>query len=408
MVDQENELQLPEVRTNAENAAKKVAIVGGGPAGISCAFFLARLGYKPVVFEKEPRPGGMLVQAIPAYRLPRETLAREIRMVEKLGVTIKTGKVLGHDFTVQKLKDEGFEAVFVAIGAPDGIHVDFPGSDAKGVTDAMEFLREYNIRGSVPVGKNVVVIGGGNAAVDAARTAIRLGADSVTVLYRRTREEMPAYAEEIEEALQEGVTIQSLMAPEEVVIKKGRVCAIRCSRMSLGEFDRSGRRRPEADENETLIETDQIILAVGQTLDSSVLDGTFTLDDRGWIQTDPVTAQTSMEGVFAGGDSATGPMSVVCAISDGERAAVGMDQYLTGEKHAFWRAEQENTTDYDPDADPVPYPREKMRMMPMEKRRNNFDEVEQAWNESEAVRQARRCLRCDYGKCAACEEESNA
>jgi NADH-quinone oxidoreductase subunit F len=408
MVDQEKEMQLPEIRENAVNAAKKIAIIGGGPAGISCAFFLARLGYKPVVFEKEARPGGMLVQAIPAYRLPRETLAREIRLVENMGVKIKTGKALGRDFTIQSLKDDGVEAVFAAIGAPEGIRVELPGCDAKGVADAMAFLREYNIRGSVPVGRKVVVVGGGNAAIDAARTAIRLGADSVTVLYRRTREEMPAYAEEIEEALQEGVTIEALTAPEEIVSVKGKVTGVKCLHMHLGEFDRSGRRRPEADKDESfIVAADQVIMAVGQTLDGSVFGGALALDDRGWVKADPVTGKTSLEGVFAGGDSVTGPMSVVHAIGDGERAAVGIDQLLSGAKHAFWRVEQANTTDYDPDSDPVPYPREKLRMMPIDKRRSNFDEVEQSWNESEAVRQARRCLRCDYGKCTACEEEAS-
>ncbi len=408
MVDQEKEMQLPEIRANEENAKKKIAIIGGGPAGISCAFFLARLGYKPVVFEKEARPGGMLVQAIPAYRLPRETLAREIRLVENMGVKIKTGKALGRDFTIQSLKDDGYEAVFAAIGAPEGIRVELPGCDAKGVADAMAFLREYNIRGSVPVGRKVVVVGGGNAAIDAARTAIRLGADSVTVLYRRTREEMPAYAEEIEEALQEGVSIEALTAPEEIVSVKGKVTGVKCLHMHLGEFDRSGRRRPEADKDESfIVAADQVIMAVGQTLDGSVFGDALALDDRGWVKADPVTGKTSLEGVFAGGDSVTGPMSVVHAIGDGERAAVGIDQLLSGEKHAFWRAEQENTTDYDPDSDPVPYPREKLRMMPVDKRRSNFDEVEQSWNESEAVRQARRCLRCDYGKCTVCEKEAD-
>jgi NADH-quinone oxidoreductase subunit F len=405
MVDQEKEMQIPEVRENAENAKKKIAIIGGGPAGISCAFFLARLGYKPVVFEKEARPGGMLVQAIPAYRLPRETLAREIRLIENLGVKIKTGKTLGKDFTIRSLKEE-YDAVFVAIGAPEGIRVDLPGSDAKGVADAMAFLREYNIRGSVPVGKKVVVIGGGNAAIDAARTAIRLGANSVTVLYRRTREEMPAYAEEIEEALQEGVKIETLTAPEKITVSNGAVSGVNCRHMHLGEFDRSGRRRPEADADDTfLVDADQVIMAVGQAIDSTVFGGAFDLDSRGWIKADPVTGKTSLDGVFAGGDSVTGPMSVVHAIGDGERAAVGIDQFLSGAKHAFWRTEQPNTTDYDPDADPVPYPREKLRMMPVDKRRSNFDEVEQSWNEAEAVRQARRCLRCDYGKCTVCDGE---
>jgi NADH-quinone oxidoreductase subunit F len=407
MVDQEYEMQMPEVRENAENAKKKIAIIGGGPAGLSCAFFLARLGYKPVILEKEQRPGGMLVQAIPAYRLPRETLAREIRLVEGMGVEIRTGQALGSDFSIQSLRDEGYEAIFVGIGAPEGIRVNLPGCDAMGVADAMAFLREYNIRGSVPVGKQVVVIGGGNAAIDAARSAIRLGASSVTVLYRRTREEMPAYAEEIEEALQEGVRIEALTSPRKVLADDGSVVGVKCLRMHLGEFDRSGRRSPEAVEDDSyIVPADQVIMAVGQTLDASVFGGVLELDERGWVKADPVSGKTSLAGVFAGGDSATGPASVVHAIADGERAAVGIDQFLSGEKHAFWRVEQANSTDYDPDSDPVPYPREKLRMMPVEKRRNNFDEVEQSWNESEAIRQARRCLRCDYGKCIVCDEEA--
>jgi NADH-quinone oxidoreductase subunit F len=407
MVDQEYEMQMPEVRENAENAKKKIAIIGGGPAGLSCAFFLARLGYKPVILEKEQRPGGMLVQAIPAYRLPRETLAREIRLVEGMGVEIRTGQALGSDFSIQSLRDEGYEAIFVGIGAPEGIRVNLPGCDAMGVADAMAFLREYNIRGSVPVGKQVVVIGGGNAAIDAARSAIRLGASSVTVLYRRTREEMPAYAEEIEEALQEGVRIEALTSPRKVLADDGSVVGVKCLRMHLGEFDRSGRRSPEAVEDDSyIVPADQVIMAVGQTLDASVFGGVLELDERGWVKADPVSGKTSLAGVFAGGDYATGPASVVHAIADGERAAVGIDQFLSGEKHAFWRVEQANSTDYDPDSDPVPYPREKLRMMPVEKRRNNFDEVEQSWNESEAIRQARRCLRCDYGKCIVCDEEA--
>ena len=405
MVEQETDMQLPEVRSNADNAAKKIAIVGGGPAGISCAFFLARLGYKPTVYEKEPRPGGMLVQAIPAYRLPRETLAREIRMVEKMGVTIETGKALGRDFSVSELRELN-DAVFIGIGAPDGIRVKLPGVDAEGVDDALAFLRQYNIRGSVPVGNKVVVIGGGNAAIDAARTAIRLGAETVTILYRRTREEMPAYAEEIEEAIQEGILIESLTAPEAILTEGGRVSGVQCVHMHLGDFDRSGRRRPEADEDEDrVIEADQVIMAVGQSLDTSVLGDDLALSGRCWIEADPLHGATSVEGVFAGGDSVTGPMSVVHAIADGEKAAVAIDKYLSGEAHAFWRVEQENTTDYDPDSDPVPYPRELMHMMPLEKRRSNFDEVEMAWNETETVRQAHRCLRCDYGKCICQEEE---
>jgi NADH-quinone oxidoreductase subunit F len=402
MVDQEVVIQRPEVRENAANAARKVVIIGAGPAGLTCAYFLARLGYRPVVLEREPRPGGMLVQAIPAYRLPRETLAREIRLIESLGVEIRTAQTLGQDFTLQSLHDDGYEAIFLAVGAPEGVKLDVPGANAQGVTESMEFLRTYNIRGSAPVGKRVVVIGGGNAAIDAARTALRLGAESVTVVYRRTREQMPAYAEEIEQAQQEGVTLRTLCAPEAFTVAEGKVSGVICRAMMLGDYDRTGRRRAMAghdDDLETLV-CDQVILAIGQGLDAKKVIGTteITLTESGWIQSNPVSGKTSVPWLFAGGDAVTGPSSVVEAIAAGERAAVAMDTQLTGEAHAFWRTYPELNVNYDPDADPTPYPREEVNMIPVARRRNNFDEVEQPWNEAAARRQANRCLRCDYGK----------
>lgn len=400
MVDQEVTLQKPECRENATNASRKIAVIGAGPAGLSCAYFLGRLGYKPVVFERESRPGGMLVQAIPAYRLPRELVAREIRMIESVGATIETQKTLGKDFTLESLREDGYEAICLAVGAPDGVMLEIEGSDAEHVTEAMCFLREYNIKGSVPVGENVVIIGGGNAAIDAARTALRLGAEQVTILYRRTREEMPAYAEEIEAAIEEGVRVECLMSPERFEIKDGKVTGVVCRPMRLGDFDRSGRRRPEADENASMtLPADQVIMAVGQTLNARELVGDdVELNTSGWVKADPVTAQTSVAGLFAAGDAVAGPWSVVGAIGAGENAAVAMDCYLTGDKHAFWREHHEVPSAFDPDADPVMYPRTRMPEMPVDRRRNNFDEVEQSWNEGTAIRQAKRCLRCDYGK----------
>ena len=202
-----------------------------------------RLGYKPVVFEAEPRPGGMLVQTIPAYRLPRETVAREIRMIEQMGVEIRTEHRLGRDFTLQSLKDEGYEAVFLGIGIPGGITLELPGSSGPDVVDGISFLKEYNLRGSVRVGKKVVIIGGGNAATDAARTAVRLGAE-VHMVYRRSQAEMPAYAEEIEQAMQEGVMIHTLTHPVQIHREGEKIVSVECSRMELGDFDRSGRRVP--------------------------------------------------------------------------------------------------------------------------------------------------------------------
>jgi NADH-quinone oxidoreductase subunit F len=402
MVDQEVVIQRPEVRENPTNAKKKIAIVGAGPAGLTCAYFLARLGYKPVVLEREPRPGGMLVQAIPAYRLPRETLAREIRLIESLGVDIQTGQALGKDFTLQSLRDTGYESIFLAVGAPEGMKLDVVGAESKGVIESMDFLRTYNIRGSAPVGKHVIVIGGGNAAIDAARTALRLGAESVTVVYRRTREQMPAYAEEIEEAQQEGVNLMTLCSPEAFTVADGKVSGVICRSMTLGDYDRSGRRKALAGSDKDLqtLPCDQVILAIGQGLDAKKMLGTadVALTESGWIQADPVTGKTSLPWLFAGGDDVTGPSSVVEAIAAGERAAVAIDAQLSGEPHAFWRTYPELNINYDPDADPAPYPREEVNMIPINRRKNNFDEVEQPWNEAAARRQACRCLRCDYGK----------
>lgn len=402
MVDQEVTIQTPDIREDEENARRKIGIIGAGPAGLSCAYFLARLGYQPIVFEAENRPGGMMVQTIPSYRLPRETLAREVRMIESMGVQIVTESKLGRDFTLGDLKNQGYEAVFVGIGAPKNMAMNIPGEEAGGVVQGIDFLKEYNIRGSVPVGKQIVVIGGGNAAVDAARTAIRLGAESVTILYRRTQDQMPAYAEEIEEALLEGVKLKTLTQP--IAIEKdgvGKVKGITCACMRLGEFDRSGRRRPtRAEEENFIVEADQVIVAIGQQLDSDQFKGDYELHigEHRFLNTDPVSGQTSVEWIFAGGDVATGPVSVVSAIAGGERAAVGIDEYLTGEKHAFWREEMHVETSFDPDADPVPYPREKLPVIGSDRRKNNFEEVERSWCESVAIRQCERCLRCDYGK----------
>ncbi|MDT3740032.1 MAG: NADH-quinone oxidoreductase subunit NuoF [Candidatus Kapabacteria bacterium] len=400
MVDQEITIQLPEVRENPENAKKKIAIIGGGPAGLTCGYFLARLGYKPKVFESEPRPGGMLVQTIPSYRLPREILAREIRMIENLGVDIETNKKLGRDFLVQDLKDEGYDALFMSIGSPKGIAMDIKGGDHPLATKAMDFLRTYNLRGSVRVEKEIVIVGGGNAAFDAARTAIRLGAETVNIVYRRSQEEMPAYAEEIEEALQEGIIIYPLTNPQEILIENDKITGVRCNRMRLGEFDHSGRRRPMNEKDSFVIKADQVIMALGQDFDTSLIyKGTqLEMNAESSIIIDPLTGKTSVDWIFAGGDCATeGSKTVVEAVAAGERAAVGIDTFLTGQNNAFWREEKVVTTFFDPNAEPVPYPRSKMSLLAVDRRKYNFSEVEQPWLEAEAVRQSQRCLRCDYG-----------
>ncbi len=400
MADQEVTYQLPVVRENERNAKRSIVVVGAGPAGLACAYFLARLGYQPKVYEGEPRPGGMLVQAIPAYRLPREIVAREVRMIEQLGVEIHTGMRLGADFTLRSLRAEGCEAVFLGVGAPHGVSLGITGDGAAGITDALSFLRTYNLRGSVPVGRQVVVIGGGNSAIDAARTALRMGADRVTVVYRRSREVMPAYREEIDEALAEGVELRLLTAPVEIVTENKAVAGVRCVPMQLGAFDRSGRRRPERRGEAFVIPADHVLAAIGQSLDLPNLSDGVQLARRNnlFINVDHATGQTSEKWIFAGGDAVTGPSSVVEAVAAGERAARGIDLYLTGADHAFWRDERPVDTFFDPEAEPVETPREKLRLIPVERRRHNFDEVEQPWQEAIAIRQSKRCLRCDYGR----------
>jgi NADH-quinone oxidoreductase subunit F len=402
--EQEDGFQVPEPIGNGGNARRKVAIVGAGPAGLSCAYFLARLGYKPTVFEAADKPGGMLLQAIPAYRLPRDILANEIRGIAEQGVTIKTKKKLGRDFSLTDLKAQGFEAVFLGVGAPKGMSLGMKGDDMKGVVEALGFLKEYNLTGTAAVGKHVLVVGGGNAAVDAARTALRLGAASVTVAYRRTRAEMPAYAEEIEEAEREGVHFELLAAPVELIGKQGKLAAVRLRRMELGEFDRTGRRKPVASKGaEITLEADMLIAAIGQSLvPAELFDGVAVkLNEREYLWADPVTGQTSVEWVFAGGDSVSGPASVVEAIAAGEKSAAGIDHYLTGADHAAWRVSRLVDTAFDPDADPELTPRAGLKLIPVARRKGSFAEVETALSRSVALAESRRCLRCDYREEAA-------
>jgi len=392
--DQEKELQLPDFLSDEQAAGRKIAIVGAGPAGLACAYFLARLGYRPEVFEAQDMPGGMLAQAIPAYRLPRELLGKDVDMIRKLGVKIKTGKRLGRDFTIEKLKDQGYDALFLAVGAPDGMGLRLEGETMPGCTEAIEFLRAYNLNGKQKVGGNVVVVGGGNAAVDAARTALRLGAETVTVVYRRTRAEMPAYEEEVEEAEKEGVRFEFLAAPVELTANRGKLEQVRLQSMELGEFDRSGRRRPVAKkDSEYTLPADLLIPAIGQTLDpAKIFDGVrLKLNEMGYIAVDSNNGQTSESWIFAGGDAVSGPSSVI-----GEKAAVGIDLFLGGKNRAFWRKDHEVDTFFDPEADPVETPRAAPKLIPVSKRKGSFTEVEATWTRNVALAEAKRCLRCDY------------
>ncbi|HHV61932.1 MAG TPA: NADH-quinone oxidoreductase subunit NuoF [Firmicutes bacterium] len=396
--DWELEHPLP-VEAPAKRKDAKVAIIGSGPAGLSAAYYLAKLGYGVTIFEALPVAGGMLAVGIPEYRLPRDILRAEIRAIEALGVEIRTGVEVGRDITLDEIRQQGYGAVFVAVGASKGQKLGVPGEDLTGVINALTFLRQVNLGQKVEVGNKVAVIGGGNAAIDAARTALRLGASEVHIIYRRTREEMPAEKGEIEEAEREGVKIHYLVAPSEIIGSDGRVARMECIRMTLGEFDRSGRRKPVPVEgSKFVIDVDTVIPAVSQVPDLSFLEGLANsggVEVTKWstIVTDPRTLATGAPGIFAGGDCVTGPDTVIQAIAAGRKAAMAIDKYLGGdgviETHPDLGRELAGELIEHEMARRVP------RVLPVEKRCCNFDEVVLGLTEAAAVEEASRCLRCD-------------
>ncbi len=327
----EGQRQVDEIPPKLEDKGKKVAIIGAGPGGLTGAHDLALSGYGVTVFERFPASGGMLTVGIPEYRLPREILNREIEDIKRLGVEIKTNTAIGKDLSIDDLFHQGYEAVFIAVGAHKNQKARIEGEEAEGVVPGVDFLRDLNLGKEVRVENRVAVIGGGNVAMDAARSCLRLGAGEVSILYRRSRQEMPASDEEIEAALEEGIKIEYLVAPLEVVTSNGKVTGIKCIRMKLGEADASGRRRPLPIEgSEFGIELDMIIPAIGQKPDLSFLpqDGTIEVTQWGTIVADPNSCETSREGVYAGGDCVTGPGIAIEAIAAGQKAAIAIDNYL--------------------------------------------------------------------------------
>lgn len=388
------------LKMRATKKEVKVAVVGAGPAGLSCAFELARAGYDVTVFEAAPKAGGMLRYGIPAYRFGDEDLDEEIRFVRSVGVRFTFGKALGRDFTISSLRKEGFKAVFVGVGAGGNMKLGIPGEDAEGSLSAVEFLR-FAAEGKRPrIGRRVAVIGGGFTAVDAARTARRLGAGEVYILYRRTRGEMPATEEEVWEAEEEGVKVMYLVAPQEILADGGRVAGIRLVPHTLAaKFDSSGRRKPvEVPGAEFVLKADTVISAIGQSV---AADTGLRITDRGTIEADEETLETPTRGVFAGGDCVLGPKDVISAIAQGRKAAVSIDKFLSGRK-AF--------LDYDPpaveaDKDSVLARhaadrrawRPEIVKVPPEKRVANFDEYTPVLTKEQAVAEAKRCLACGCG-----------
>ncbi|RLI22311.1 NAD(P)-dependent oxidoreductase [Candidatus Bathyarchaeota archaeon] len=310
---------------------EKVAVIGSGPAGLTVSLKLAEKGYNVTVFESLPQPGGMLRKCIPDYRLPRKLLDEEIKFLSEMGIEFKTGLTVGKDLGFEDLRKEGYSAFFVGVGAhkPRGIKLE--GEEIEGVMHALDFLWKANAGEKIDLGEKVAVIGGGNVAVDSARMALRLGVKEAVILYRRSRDEMPANPWEVREAEEEGVKIEFLVAPRKILGEGGRVKAIECVRMELGEIDETGRRKPRPIEGSEFTEYfDSVILAVGEQPDLSFLPSEIEVVE-GKILVNPFTMETTMPGVFAGGDAVTGPATVIEAILAGVKAAESIDRYLRGE-----------------------------------------------------------------------------
>ncbi|MCK4478809.1 FAD-dependent oxidoreductase [Candidatus Bathyarchaeota archaeon] len=384
---------------------EKVAIIGAGPAGLSAAYELAKLGYPISVFELMPEAGGMMRYGIPDHRLRKYVVSNEIAYIQDLGVEIKTGIKFGKDVQLDTLRNNGYKAVFVAIGMQLSLKLRIPGEDLEGVFHAVEFLRDVSKGKSFDIREKVVVIGGGNSAIDAARTSLRLGAKDVTILYRRSRKEMPALPYEIEAAKKEGVKFQFLVAPRQIIGERRRVKTVECLRMELGEPDASGRRRPVPIQgSEHTYDVDTVIPAIGQLAETSSLPS-ILLDERGrLISVDPLTLETKISGVFAGGEITTGPASVIEAIGAGKQAAVSIDRYLNGKDLRAGREKEVEDTTWVKDWKKITKKPERYTSLDIDVGRCkvSFDEATEllAKNKEVAILEARRCLGC--GPCTEC------
>jgi len=388
----------------AAGGGERVAVVGAGPAGLTVAYYLAKYGHEVTILEALPAVGGMLRVGIPEYRLPNDVIDAEVDFVRDLGVEIQCNIRVGSDVSVEKLQRD-YKAVFLGVGAHQGKKLGVPGEEEyEGVEDAVTYLRRVGLGNRAKAGDKVCVIGGGNSAIDSARTSLRLGSSEVSIVYRRGREQMPANVWEIEEAEHEGVNFHYLAAPTKILGANGRVTGMECVKMELGEPDASGRRRPvPVDGSEFVIECDVIVAAVSQEPDLSLLEGS-EIETTRWntIVTDPWTMATNVPGVFAGGDAVSGPLTVVSAIGQGRRAALAIRKYLNREKvedevgammHSLVKSafEADGTTDV---SGYTPQPAAAMPSIDVKQRRQGFSEVETGYPAPVASYESNRCLRC--------------
>ena len=399
-MDLKSDSYLPECKPAS---GKTVAIIGGGPAGLTAAYYLTIMGHSVTVYDMMDKMGGMLRYGIPQYRLPKEVLDKEIAIIEKAGVKLVNNVKLGKDFTIKSLKEQN-DAVIVAVGAWKSSSMRTPGEELEGVYGGIDFLRAV-IQGNAPeIGEKVAICGGGNTAMDACRTAVRLGAKEVYVIYRRTRNEMPADKLEIDEAEEEGVTYKFLTNPLSFNGENGKLKSVTLQLMELGEPDASGRRKPVPIEGKTEeIELDSVILAIGQKLVAEDV-AELTLNNRGNIEADPDFFTTDIDGVFAIGDATNRGASIAIeAIGEADRCARAVDAFLNGQaldtRVPYISKRDESTIDY---SDRDKKSRITPKVLAPEVRNKNFDEVSLGFTEEEAQEEAKRCLECgcrEYFKC---------
>jgi len=383
-----------------------VAIIGAGPAGLTASYFLSLKGHPVTVFEKLPKPGGMLTYGIPEYRLPREIIAQEIEDIKAHGVEIKCGVDVGKDVTVDGLFQQGFKAVFIGVGTQTSYTLGIDGENLSGVLPGVEFLRDINLgklKEADYKGKSAAVIGGGNTAIDAARTLLRLGAKEVFLVYRRTRDEMPANSEEIDEAFKEGVVPYFLCAPQKIA-GKGKVEKLLCKRCSLGDFDKSGRRRPDpVDGTEFSLQVDFVVPAIGQSAELKGIadESTGVKANRGYISVNKWNMATDRPGVFAGGDAIGEEATVVWAMRSGAKAAMEIDKYLGGDGVMIEKvrvASEISSIPIEMKDEIEVEKRGAQELLAYTTRKGSFSETELGFKKGIAVKEASRCLHCDYGK----------
>ena len=382
-------------REGKTKKGKKVAVIGGGPAGLTAAYYLAIWGYDVTIFEASQRLGGMLNYAIPPYRLPNDVLHKEIDIILKSGVNVITGIKVGADISLDVIR-KSFDAVFMGIGTQQPVKLGVKGEDAEGVMTALEFLRMIN-EGNMPsVGRKVVVIGGGSTAFVAARSALRLGAEEVAILYRRSRWDMPALPEEKIHAAEEGVKIYDYIAPLEIIVDRhGRMEGLRCIRMAKGEFDSSARRRPVPIKgSEFRMDADTLLIAIGA---QGEVEGFGEIKSTRWktFEVNRETLETSLKGVFAGGDCVRGPDTVIQSIADGRKAALAIDRYLGGNRIEAEKARRERKRQYFATIIENEQSRLTIPVLEPEERKRNFDEIELPFDHRICQQEAFRCLRCD-------------